>query len=368
MKRIVIDAREYPSSTGRYIRNLIAYLEKTDQQHQYVVLLRPDDLKLYQPKNPNFTVAASRYKEFSFGEQIGFAWQLYRLKADLVHFGMTQQPLLYWKRSITTIHDITMVRFTDPTKNKLKFGFRQFVYKLVIWFAAHKSKRVIVPSEFVKNDLVKFARVNPKKVVVTYESANEITKTAQPVDGLNKYSYILYVGRPGAHKNLDRLVEAFAKLKTTQPNLHLVLAGRNDERYELLASKVQQLGVKDVYFTGFISEGQLRWLYEHASAYVFPSLSEGFGLPGLEAMQYGVPVVSSNATCLPEIYKDAAMYFDPLDVNDMAAKIESVLANKDQTVDDLINKGTALLKTYSWQKMAHQTLVEYAATLPDPKN
>lgn len=367
MKRIVIDAREYPTSTGRYIRNLIAYLEKIDEQHEYIVLMKPGDLASYQPKNPNFVKVASKYKEFSFGEQLGFAWQLYRLKADLVHFGMTQQPVLYWKRSITTIHDITMVHFKDPTKNPLIFSIRQLVYRFVIWFAAHKSKRVIVPSQFVKDDLAAFAQVKADKIVVTHESADKITETAQPIDDLHKSPFILYVGRPGPHKNLDRLIEAFGQLKTTQPNLHLVLAGKYDELYELLASKVQQLGIKDVEFTGFITEGQLRWLYEHASAYVFPSLSEGFGLPGLEAMQYGLPVVSSNATCLPEIYQDAALYFDPLNTDDMAQKIESVLADQ-KLATELADKGTSLLHQYSWQKMAHQTLIEYAITLHETED
>jgi glycosyltransferase involved in cell wall biosynthesis len=112
-------------------------------------------------------------------------------------------------------------------------------------------------------------------------------------------------------------------------------------------------------FTDFINEGELRWLYEHSAAYVFPSLSEGFGLPGLEAMIHGTPVVSSDATCLPEVYGDAAHYFDPRDVRDMAAKISDVLTDS-KLRQDLIKKGTAQAAKYSWQRMAEQTLEIYS--------
>jgi glycosyltransferase involved in cell wall biosynthesis len=111
-----------------------------------------------------------------------------------------------------------------------------------------------------------------------------------------------------------------------------------------------------------VSEGELRWLYEHCAAYVFPSLSEGFGLPGLEAMVHGAPVVSSNATCLPEVYGDAAHYFDPLNVDDIARKITEVLDNQ-ALRNNLIARGHAQAATYSWRRMAEQTLAVYEACL-----
>jgi glycosyltransferase involved in cell wall biosynthesis len=362
MKRIVIDARESGTSTGRYIDKLIEYLHQLKPTDEIIVLTHEHRQNFFRQVAPNFRIVISAYKEFTLDEQLGLAWQLYRLRADLVHFGMTQQPLLYWKKSITTMHDITMVRFKDPTKNDLVFTLKQWVYRLVIWWAAHKSKRVIVPTEFVKNDIVAFAHAKAAKFVVTYESADKIADSPAPVDDLDKHPFILYVGRPAPHKNLDRLVEAFAKLKKNQPKLKLVLAGRYDARYKLLADRVKKYAVPDVVFTDFVTDGGLRWLYEHASAYVFPSLSEGFGLPGLEAMQYGLPVVSSNATCLPEVYKDAVLYFDPLDTDDMASKLNQVLTDQ-ALATKLENNSQALLHQYSWAKMAKQTLQEYVAVL-----
>jgi glycosyltransferase involved in cell wall biosynthesis len=127
---------------------------------------------------------------------------------------------------------------------------------------------------------------------------------------------------------------------------------------------VQDHEIRGITFTGFIEEDSLRWLYENCQAYIFPSLSEGFGLPPLEAMTYGAPVVSSNATCLPEVSGKAAHYFDPLNTKDMAKKIEEVLDNKTLR-DELIKNGYAQIKKYSWEKMAKQTLEIYESVLKE---
>ena len=156
------------------------------------------------------------------------------------------------------------------------------------------------------------------------------------------------------HKNLDRLVEGFNLVRQQWPALRLVMAGQQDALYKQLEKCTEQKKVKNVVFTGFVSEGQLRWLYEHTQAYVFPSLSEGFGLPGLEAMVAGAPVVSSNATCLPEIYQDGAEYFDPLSTEDMSEAINRVLAD-DVLRTKLIKRGEAVASKYSWQTTAKET-------------
>ncbi|HUD08373.1 MAG TPA: glycosyltransferase family 1 protein, partial [Candidatus Saccharimonadales bacterium] len=168
----------------------------------------------------------------------------------------------------------------------------------------------------------------------------------------------MYVGRPQPHKNLERLIDAFSGLHTAYPNLKLVLVGKTDVLYERLKAHVKNTGCQNVIFTGFVSDGQLRWLYEHCALYVFPSLSEGFGLPGLEAMAAGVPVVSSKATCLPEIYGLAARYFDPYDTSDITRSMQEVLSNQ-QLQQKLIAAGKQRVAEFSWQKMAKQTLDIY---------
>jgi glycosyltransferase involved in cell wall biosynthesis len=363
MARIAIDARELRTSTGRYMERLLHYLQEVDQRNDYLILLKPEDFKGWEPTNPRFQKLVTPFKEFSFGEQLGFARQLYGLKADLVHFGMTQQPLLYLRRSVTTIHDLTTIRFRNPAKNPVIFKIKQWVYRLVILWVAHKSRRLLTASEFVKRDIANFARVKPRKIAVTYEAADKIEKTAEALPNLNRKDFLLYVGRPLPHKNLKRLIKAFQLLSQDHPDLLLVLAGKTDSNYARLQLFAEKKGLHDkVVFTGFVSDGSLRWLYENAAAYVFPSLSEGFGLPGLEAMHYGLPVISSNATCLPEIYKDAAAYFDPKDTKDMAAKIKAVLEDR-KLADKLTTKGRELVKSYSWKRMAEQTLEIYKKAL-----
>ena len=364
MKRIVIDARELRTSTGRYIEQLIEQLQNvdTDLSHRYLILLKPKDMDDWKPTSKRFTAVACKYKEFSFGEQLGMAWQLYRLRPNLVHFGMTQQPVLYFGKVVTTMHDLTTVRFTNPAKNRLVFRVKQWVYERVIKWAARKSRHLLVPTEYVKDDVAKYTRTNSRKITVTLEGGDQITAKPVAMPELIDKQFIMYVGRPTPHKNLRRLIKAYAELKQQHPELHLVLAGKEDSNYRRHARFVRKHDIPDVVFTGFVSDGQLRWLYEHCAAYVFPSLSEGFGLPGLEAMAAGAPVVSSDATCLPEVYGEAAEYFDPRDIESIRKAVNKVLT-KPERRKALITAGKKQVTKYSWQRMAEQTLAVYKAVL-----
>ena len=306
MSHILIDAREYSTSTGRYMFKLVEYLEKADQQNDYTVLLKPEDMELYAFKNSRFRKLMTTYKEFTFAEQSGFLRQIKSLKPDLVHFGMTQQPVFYKGKVVTTVHDLTTARFNNPAKNRLAYAFKQRIYRWVIKRVATKSAAIITPSEYVKKDLTQFTGIDPAKISVTYEAADPTADQPEALSNLQNKRFLMYVGRPTPHKNLERLVEAYGQVKARHPDLVLALVGKKDANYKRVEALVQKKGIKDVLLVGHVSEGKLRWLYENCAAYVFPSLSEGFGLPGLEALAHGAPVISSNATCLPEIYGDAA--------------------------------------------------------------
>jgi glycosyltransferase involved in cell wall biosynthesis len=362
MKRIVIDARILRTSTGRYVERLLHYLQELDREHEYIVLLKPEDIAGWNPRRANFTKLICPHKEFGFSEQFGLKKQLDRLRADLVHFPMVQQPIWYHGKTVTAIQDLTTMRFNNPAKNSAIYTFKQQVYKYVVWRAAHKSDALITPSEFVAQDVVRYTGVKRSKITVIYDAADAITDPAAPVAKLAGKKFLLYVGRPMSHKNLERLIEAFQTLLPRHPDLQLVLAGRKDANYERIEEKAYVQGAKNLVFTGFISDRRLRWLYEHCEAYVFPSLSEGFGLPGLEAMRHGAPVISSDATCLPEIYDGAAHYFNPLDTEAMADAIEEVLTDK-KLRSSLVRKGHAQVKKYSWERMAEQTLAVYRQAL-----
>lgn len=356
---IAIDARTLRTSTGRYVERLIHYLQQIDTKNRYSILLKPQDMDSWQPTNPNFTKVACPHKEFSFAEQIGFKKQLDELGADLVHFAMVQQPVWYTASPVvTTMQDLTTVRFKNPDKNPLIFTLKQKIYAWVNKKVAKKSAHIITISEFVKRDLIDFTGVSADKITVTLESADELPAGSDPVADLAGKQFIMYVGRPTPHKNLRRLIDAFALLQQTYPNLVLALAGKKDGNYLRHEAYVNEQGIRNVVFTGFVSDQQLRWMYEHTAVYCFPSLSEGFGLPGLEAMLHGAPVASSTATCLPETHGEAAHYFDPYSVEDMARAIDELLT--DETLrQTLIAKGKAHVATFSWQRMAEQTLAVY---------
>lgn len=370
-KKLVIDARESGTSTGRYIDKLIEYLHRlpdfsgTDPKYAVTLLAKPHRLKFLRGIAPGFAVEPTNHKEFTFAEQIGFKKQIESLQPNLVHFPAVQQPV--WLslrpshgrgRVVTTMQDLTTLRFRNPAKNPVVFTVKQWVYRWVNHRVARRSDLLITPSQFVKDDIVAFSGVSPDKITVTHESADELPQPAQPVASLEGKAFIMYIGRPTPHKNLERLVEAFAQLQATRPELHLALAGKKDSNYERIANIATQKGVKQIVFTDFISDQQLRWMYEHCQVYVFPSLSEGFGLPGLEAMRHGAPVASSNATCLPEIYGGGAHYFDPLSVDDMATTIGEILDTPALRAQ-LTKRGQQQAAGYSWQRMAEQTLAVY---------
>lgn len=362
---IVIDARNRRASTGRYTDRLIEHLQNLDKENTYTLLLESDDP--YQPKNPNFKTAACNFEQFSFNplDQLRFAWQIYRLKPNLVHFSMTQQPVLYFGNIVTTTHDLTMLRFTRASRfpewlHAIGMGF----YKFMFWWSHKKSKKIIVPTQFVADDLATRQPFTRGKTVVTYEASEPpITAAAEPLENLSK-PFIFHVGSPFPHKNIQRLIKAFEILNASHPELKLVLPGKIVGQFkQALEAWISVSPAKDsIVVPGFISDEQLKWLYENAECYVLPSLSEGFGLPGLEAMSHGCPLASSNATCLPEVYQDAALYFNPTDVNDIAEKVQAIMDNP-KVAKDLVQKGKKLLPRYSWEKMAQETLAVYKEAL-----
>lgn len=364
MSKIVIEARESGTSTGRYVDKLVEHLQGLKTDHEFIVLAKSHRVAFFKKIAPKFKIIECPYKEFTFAEQIGFLKQLRELNADLVHFTMVQQPILYRGKVVTTMNDLTTVRFIEPSKKGLVYMIKWQVYKWVNKIVARKSTALLTFTEFVKDDVAKYAHINSRKVTAVYLGADEITAKAEPVEGLEDQKFIMYIGRPFFHKNLRRLIEAFAQIRQSHPGLRLVLAGKYDNLYKRIDKFAEQHKIKNIIFTDFVSEGQLKWLYEHTSAYVFPSLSEGFGLPGLEAMVAGAPVVSSNATCLPEVYKDGAEYFDPLDIQNMASAITKVL-DDDKLRDQLIRRGKVIASKYSWQKTAEQTLEVYNRALSE---
>ncbi len=359
--KIVIDARIINSSTGRYVERLLDYLQEIDTKNEYVVLVPSKDLNFWTPKASNFTLKTCEYKNYSFGEQLGFLRYLNKLSADLVHFCMPQQPIFYTKPHVTTVHDMTLLKTYNSDKNWLLFHAKQVVGKFVFKRIGKTSAHILAPSEFTKQEYAKFANIPKKKITVTYEAAG-IKDTHAKRYHLPYKKFLLYVGQQSDYKNIKRLMQAHQSLLEKYPELGLVLVGAKNASAKQNEVWAKQNDLKNITFTGFVSNEELAWLFKNCSAYVFPSLMEGFGLPGLEAMAYGAPVASSNATCLPEVYGEAAEYFDPLDVAAMANTVEKIIDSETLKVT-LVKKGYLQVKKYSWRVMAKQTHEVYMNSL-----
>jgi glycosyltransferase involved in cell wall biosynthesis len=361
MSHIAIDARIINSSTGRYVERLLTYLQEVDTVNSYSILVPAKDKDFWEPTAINFTVMVTDFKNYSINEQISFKKFLDELSPDLVHFCMPQQPILYRGNHVTTFHDLTLVKTYNTDKNWLMYHFKQVVGKFVFKSVAKSSSQIIVPSEFTKNELLRFVNIPPDKITITYEAADVF------VDKLTTYNqpfkqFILYVGQQSNYKNIRRLGDAHQKLLKQHPDLGLILVGKVNDSAKINQKYFTKKNYKNIIFTDFIPDDQRDWLYTQAAAYIFPSLMEGFGLPGLEAMGYGAPVISSNATCLPEVYGDAAYYFDPNNTADITRAINDVLTDKELR-DSLIQNGYKQIKKYSWQQTAQQTYEVYMKAL-----
>ena len=359
-KHIVIDARDYSSTTGRYIRSIISNLEKIDNKNNYTILVLPKSDADYIPKAKNFKKKLAPFNKFSLSEQVKFGAFLKQLRPDLVHFASTTQPIFYNKLKVTTIHDLTPLRFNLAVGklSRITYPLKKKLLNLMLYRAGKKSAIVFTGTDYVKQDLINNLGVSASKIVVTSESADAIKEIPKKINQLYKKPFIFYVGRAQAHKNINGLLLAFKKIQQNNSKVMLVLAGKKDLAYQHIENLVKKQNIHNVVFTDYVSEGQLHWLYKNCLAYVFPSFSEGFGLPGLEAMVHGAPLVSSNATCLPEVYKDSALYFNPNNVNDIALKIDRIIRDN-QLRNTLIVKGKKHVLLYSWTQSSKQVLNEY---------
>lgn len=361
MSKIIIDGRMLGwTGIGIYTRNLIENLQDIDHENEYLILTQEADRKKVELVQPNFQLIQSNIAPYSVSEQVRLTRQLRALKPDLVHFVSPNIPTLYRGKFITTIHDLTLLDHKNIRGSKLAYSVKQTAFRYAFATAAKRSMVVITATEYVRHQVIDRFHQNPHKVIAIAEAATPLKGVSTEYSYLLNRKYILCVGNAYPYKNLKRLIDAFHELH--DPTIVLVLVGKTDLFFQQMQAYVSNNHIKYVHFTGFVSEQQLHWLYQHAALYVFPSLSEGFGLPGLEAMQYGLPVVASSATCLPEVYGDAAVYFDPNNTADMARVINSVL-NDPKISGELKKKGLARVKQFSWRRMAEETLTVYESAL-----
>jgi glycosyltransferase involved in cell wall biosynthesis len=359
---IAIDSRVINSGTGTYVAKLLEYLQKIDTVNTYSVLVREKDQDYWTPTAANFTVKVAEFDNYSFVEQIGYKKFLENLAPDLVHFCMPQQPLFYKGARVTTMHDMTLLNTYNSDKNWLVFHAKQLVGRFVWKRVASISDHVIAISKNTKREYQAFTHIPDEKISVVYESGEVLKGNLEPYAELPYSQFIMYVGQQPDYKNIRRLMDAHQKLLANNPELGLVLVGRMNPDTVANQKYAASKNYKNIHFTGFIPDSQRDWLFTQTKAYVFPSLMEGFGLPPLEAMAYGTPVVSSNSSCLPEVLGEAAEYFNPKDVDEMAEVIQKVLAD-DTLRESMTARGYTQVGKYSWRRMAEETHAIYMDVL-----
>ncbi len=372
MFRIGIDARFLgPEGTGigRYVEKLLENLEELDGQNEYFVFLRKNNFPLYNPKNKNFIKITADAHWYSVKEQTLLPAVLNKLKLDLVHFPHFNIPLLYQGKFVVTIHDLTKSKFGQKASGKkLKpvYWTKHQVYNFTLHQALNRAEKIIVPSEFVKKEILNMDKINPEKIEVTYEAADTfVDSNFSPSEGkvkeiYNKFSirepFILYVGNTYDYKNVDIIVEALLKI---DQSIKFVCVSARNPSTEKLIRKTESLGVRDrLILTDYLSDDDLQILYSKALCFVFPSLSEGFGLPGLEAMAALCPVVAAKSSSLPEIYGEAAIYFDPKSVNSLATEVTSLFKNSTQRAK-MKSLGLKKVQQYYWKETDTKTLKIY---------
>jgi len=411
--KIGIDARFIgPEGTGlgKYTEKLIENLAKIDSKNHYIIFLRRSNWDWLKLKSKNFTKILADVPWYSIAEQIKLPKIFASQNLDLLHVPHFNVPIFYRSKFIVTIHDLIHHQFTQEsatTRNFLIFKLKRFAYRYIIRHTIKNSQRILTPSNFIKNEIIKTFKVAPTHIAVTYEAAEEeyfyktpnSTRPRPSRDEVGKLQipnllkknniktpYIIYVGNAYPHKNLEKLLQAFKilvhssqfaaclparqvhskKSVNREPltdNLHLMIVCPRDVFWKRLKDKIKEQGLeKQVISTGYIPAQELAVILRSAEAYVSPSLSEGFGIPGLNAMAASVPVVAANIPTLKEVYSNAALYFDPDNPKDIAVKIEQVLGNK-TTRSDLVKRGLEQVKKYSWLKMAKETLKVYKQML-----
>ncbi|MFA7314828.1 MAG: glycosyltransferase family 1 protein [Candidatus Magasanikbacteria bacterium] len=362
--KIGIDARMLSSAfgIGRYIQQLVLELQKIDMENQYILFLRQDNFDDVKITNPNFTKILADIPWYTFEEQKEFLHILKNNPVDFMHFPHWNVPYFYQGKFVVTIHDLTMYHFARPeasTLGHVKFWLKDQAHRKLISHVVKKAEHIIATSEFTAGDIAKTLGVDRKKITVTYQAPFALDNFDEKdnQDVLQKFNikkkFILYVGSAYPHKNLDKLLESWQIFNEEKNREYdLVLVGKDNYFYQKLKEKFFNLD--NIVFTGFVDDSDLIGLYRQARVFVFPSLYEGFGLPPLEASFFRVPVISSSASCLPEILGESALYFDPENVRQIVDILDLALTDENIRLE-LKRFGRENLQRFSWEKLARQT-------------
>lgn len=344
---------------GRYIEELIVRLPKLDKNKQWVLFFYSrqqanDFLEKLVPKPSNIKIIIAPIRHYSIEEQLKMPGIFAQEELDVLHIPHFNVPIFYRGKVVVTIHDLLWHEFKGLNVTTLKpylYYLKYLAYRFITKMAIKKAFQIIVPAQTIKKTVIKYYPWAKKKITVTREGHSERFRPLVNNSGPNKT--ILYVGSLYPHKNVDVILKALKSL----PQYHLEIIGARNIFQEQTEMKSVKLDVhRQVAFLGYLSDEELNKKMAESFALVQPSLSEGFGLTGIEAMTAGIPVIASDIPIFREIYQDGAIFFDPQYPTDFVKAV-----NKFETINRkaLIKKGINIAKQYSWDKMTKETLAVY---------
>lgn len=358
-RRIGIDCRMInESGIGRYIENLILNLNEIDSNTKYILFVL-DKNNFHLKLNNNFELVDANYIWHSFAEQTKFLKVINSFNLDLYHSPHPNMPYFYKKNFVVTIHDLTMLKKRTgraSTYGFLRYTFKWLVFKIMLTWSVKRASKIITVSYFVKDQIIKEFKLDQSKVEVIYNGVSESifkisdhNKIAKVRERFNiTKPFLFYVGNAYPHKNLERLILAF-KLLNKEGEYQLVLGGKEDFFYSRI--KKDYADIRDITFTGYLTDMEISILYSSCEAFVYPSISEGFGIQIIESLKVGCKVICSNNSVFPEIAKNFAYYFNPMDVEDICKSIK--IALKKPSISKSIELTNHLLK-FDWKISAQK--------------
>ena len=363
--RIAIDARKlHDFGIGTDVRNLLRQLSRIDRETEYLLLCQERDVHAGAGLGSNVETVVDRSGPYSIREQLSIPLALARKHVDLFHAPHYVLPPLTRCRSVVTIHDCIHLMFPQYLPNRLALAYA----RSSLWMAARSSNRILTVSEASKRDILRFFDVPPEKIAVIYNGIDDRFRRQPPEEEFvrvrERYQlqgdFVLYAGNVKPHKNLGRLLDAFHLLRQEGlDHLKLVVIGDEISKYTDLRRTVHRHNLhKHIRFLGYMPDETLAVLYRLATVFVFPSLYEGFGLPPLEAMASGTPVVTSNVSSLPEVVGDAAVLVDPTEPASIADGLRRVLTDP-ALAASLVERGHARAAEFSWERSVAQIRAIY---------
>jgi len=358
--RIAIDAHSVGTQlagNATYAASIIDALAAIDQKNDYTLYVTlPEAVERYAGRWPNFQARRMMAHTPIIRIPLSLSWELRRRPVDILFVQYTAPPLSPCK-VVTAIHDISYEHLPETFNRRSVMQM-----KLTIRHTARHAAHIITPSEYSRQDIIETYKIPASKITSVPQAPAYLKKVGDPKEiarvrkryGLPD-EFILGVGSIQPRKNLVRLIEAYARLSSAGVP-PLVLVGRSAWLADDTFDAVRKRNIEDrVIFTGFVPDEDLASLYSGAMFFVYPSFFEGFGLPPLEAMQCGTPVIAGNKTSIPEVVGDAGLLVDPYDIDALADAMQKLLSD-DSLRNALKQKGSERVKAFSWSRTARQTL------------